>query len=160
MKQYILKTPIGPLHLTASEKGLCGIHWKKQTSQVVASLDGGDAETRLLAQTVEELQEYFAGQRTSFTVPLDLHGTDFQKKVWGELLKIPYGKTFSYTDIAQRIKNRKAVRAVGSANGRNPVSIIVPCHRVIAADGTLGGYAGGLNTKTRLLDLERKTPRD
>ena len=150
--QWIMKSPIGPLHLVATDTGLRGIFWKKQDVAVVADYKAHV----ILRKTVTELEEYFSGERQTFTVPLDLIGTDFQRKVWDQLRKIPYGKTLSYSDIARKIKNDKAVRAVGTANGRNPISIIVPCHRVIAADGTLGGYAGGLPTKTRLLELEKE----
>jgi methylated-DNA-[protein]-cysteine S-methyltransferase len=107
-----------------------------------------------LVQAEAELEEYFAGRRRKFDVPLDLVGTDFQKQVWHQLLKIPYGRTCSYADIAREIENPKAVRAVGAANGRNPICVIVPCHRVIAADGSLGGYTGGLDKKRQLLTLE------
>jgi len=109
---------------------------------------------KILRETVRQLQEYFAGRRTQFDIVLGLAGTSFQKQVWKELSKIPFGKTVAYKDIAGRIKNPKAVRAVGSANGKNPVSIIIPCHRVIAADGTMGGYGGGLTVKQQLLKLE------
>jgi methylated-DNA-[protein]-cysteine S-methyltransferase len=153
--QFILKTPIGPLHLVASEKGLRGIFWRKGPAPVVTSLEGADLATRILARTATQLEKYFAGTLKSFDVPLDVAGTEFQKSVWRQLQKIPYGQTCSYSDIAARINNKKAVRAVGSANGKNPISIIVPCHRVIAADGTLGGYAGGLDTNTHLLELEK-----
>ena len=152
--QWIMSSPVGPLHLVASDKGLEGIHWSKQEVPVTPSLKGSGKEIRILAQAVKQLEEYFAGKRKTFKVPLELKGTVFQKKVWGELLKIPYGKTRAYKDIACGIRNKKAMRAVGTANGKNPISIIVPCHRVIAADGTLGGYFGGLKAKRKLLDLE------
>jgi methylated-DNA-[protein]-cysteine S-methyltransferase len=108
----------------------------------------------ILRQTTAELREYMAGQREEFTVPLELTGTEFQREVWQELCKIPYGKTCRYIDIANAIGKPKAVRAVGAANGSNPVPIIVPCHRVIGSDGTLTGYGGGLPLKRRLLQLE------
>jgi len=145
--QLKLNTLIGPLYLVASEEALYGVHWKKQSSPM--------GTNSILQQTVKELEEYFSGKRKLFEIPLSAQGTAFQKKVWSQLSKIPYGKTCSYRDIATRIQNEKAVRAVGTANGRNPISIIVPCHRVIAADGTLGGYAGGLKIKTILLELEK-----
>ncbi len=104
--------------------------------------------------TVEQLKEYFNGERKNFNIPLDLRGTDFQKKVWKELLKIPYGETISYKILSERVHNPGAVRAVGSANGANPIPIIVPCHRVINSNGKLGGYSGGLNIKEKLLELE------
>jgi methylated-DNA-[protein]-cysteine S-methyltransferase len=108
----------------------------------------------ILRQATAELREYMAGQREEFTVPLELTGTSFQREVWQELCKIPYGKTCRYIDIANAIGKPKAVRAVGAANGSNPVPIIVPCHRVIGSDGTLTGYGGGLPLKRRLLQLE------
>ena len=104
----------------------------------------------------KQLQEYFRGKRTVFDLPLQAAGTEFQVSVWKALLKIPYGQTRSYKEIAEKIKRPKAVRAVGGANGSNPVPIIIPCHRVISHDGTLGGYSAGLDIKTQLLELERK----
>jgi len=152
-QQWKMKTAIGDLYLVASPTALCGVYFDLQSAPFV------NTPTGILAQAVKELEEYFAGQRKDFTVPLEAQGTDFQKRVWSELKKIPYGKTASYQDVARRIRNEKACRAVGTANGRNPLSIIVPCHRVIAADGTLGGYGGGLPIKTRLLELERHPDR-
>lgn len=101
-----------------------------------------------------QLREYFAGERDTFEVPLDLEGTDFQKKVWLELQKIPYGKTITYKTLSERLGDAKAIRAVGKANGQNPVAIIIPCHRVIGADGGLVGYAYGIDIKEKLLQLE------
>ncbi len=101
-----------------------------------------------------ELQEYFAGRRREFTIPLDLRGTEFQLRCWRELLRIPYGETRSYAQLAEAVGSPKGFRAVGHANGQNPIAIIVPCHRVIASDGTLGGYGGGLRIKEELLRLE------
>jgi len=106
-------------------------------------------------QAARELQEYAAGDRKKFTVPLDLHGTEFQKKVWKALRSIPYGRTKSYGEVARLVGNPLAARAVGMANHENPVAIVVPCHRVIAADGSLGGYAGGLRKKSTILQLEK-----
>lgn len=154
--QYIFDSVIGPLHLVASEKGLQGIFWKRQSAPVVKSLKSSDLPIQFLATAIKQLNEYFDGKRQNFDLPFDIQGTEFQKQVWNQLKKIPYGKTCSYSDIARKIKNDKAVRAVGTANGRNPMSIMVPCHRVIAANGTLGGYAGGLDIKTKLLELEKK----
>lgn len=118
-------------------------------------LAGAVGDRAAFADEVRELEEYFAGTRRKFTVPFVLRGTPFQRRVWEELCRIPYGKTISYAELARRIGNPKAVRAVGLANGANPIAIIVPCHRVIGANGTLTGYGGGLNTKRFLLDLER-----
>lgn len=154
--QWILKTEFRTLYLVASEKGLQGIFWEKQKTPLASSLRARDKVTSILSATVKQLEEYFAGKRRVFDLPLDRKGTAFQEKVWTELSKIPYGTTLSYKDIARKIKNEKAVRAVGTANGKNPLSIVVPCHRVIAADGSLGGFAGGLSTKSKLLELEKQ----
>ena len=148
-EQWLMKSIVGPLYLVASEAALLGIHWRQESVPMVKTLSG------VLARTVRELEEYFTGKRREFTVPLEVEGTEFQTKVWNELKKIPYGATCSYSDIARRVESNRAVRAVGTANGRNPVSIIVPCHRVIAADGSLGGYGGGVDIKTKLLAIER-----
>ena len=156
LAQWMMESDVGPLYLVASDLGLQGVFWKKQKSPMISSLKANQPAIRHLAQTLKQLQEYFRGERRDFDLPLDVKGTEFQKKVWQQLAKIPYGQTLSYRDVAQKIKKEKAFRAVGTANGRNPLSIIVPCHRVIAADGTLGGYAGGLKIKTHLLALERQ----
>lgn len=152
--QFIMDSKIGKLHLVASDKGLQGIFFDRQPYPVLKKLNSKVKAEKIMAQAVEQIEKYFAGKTRKFTVPLDLQGTPFQKKVWKELLKIPYGKTASYKDIAKRISNPKAMRAVGSANGKNPVCVIVPCHRVIAADGSIGGYSGGLDKKKILLGLE------
>ena len=110
----------------------------------------------LCLETARQLDEYFAGQRTSFDLPLEPKGTDFQRKAWVALTSIPYGETISYGEQAKRMDNPKAVRAVGGANGKNPFSIVVPCHRVIGANGTLTGYTGGMNRKEWLLSFELK----
>ena len=154
--QFKMNSPIGTLYLVATSKGLQGVYWKKQPSPITKSLVGTQPSVRNLAQAANELEEYFDGRRKKFTLPLDLAGTPFQKSVWAQLQKIPYGGTCSYKDIASKIKNSKAVRAVGSANGKNPLCIIIPCHRVIASDGSPGGYSGGTSLKTRLLTLEKK----
>ena len=154
--QWLMKSKIGPLYLVASEKGLQGVFWKSQPVTTLKSLKGTDANLEILNQTVLQIKEYLKGERRDFTIPFDLQGTEFQKKVWNQLRKIPYGKTYSYQEIARKLKNPKAVRAVGTANGRNPLCMIIPCHRVIAADGSLGGYSGGLGIKTKLLKLEQK----
>lgn len=112
-------------------------------------------ETELLRETIKQLKEYLDGKRTLFDLPLEPKGTEFQKKVWNALKEIPYGETRSYGEIAKIIGNEKAARAVGMANNKNPIAIIVPCHRVIGANGKLVGYAGGLDLKEKLLDLEK-----
>lgn len=154
--QWTLESKVGRLYLVASEAGIQGVFWKKQAAVAMASsLRSSAPEIKILAMAVRQLTEYLAGKRQAFELPLDVQGTIFQKQVWKQLSQIPYGKTFSYKDVAGRIKNPKAVRAVGSANGKNPLCIIVPCHRVVAANGTLGGYSGGPAIKTQLLALEK-----
>ena len=155
--QWRVNSKVGSLYLVASEKGLQGIFWKKQSEPMAKSLKETGAEIKILSKAVRELGEYFEGKRKKFDLPLTFNGTPFQNRVWKELYKIPYGKTYSYKDVADRIKNSKAVRAVGTANGKNPFCIVVPCHRVIAADGSIGGYSGGLGIKIKLLRLEQKT---
>jgi methylated-DNA-[protein]-cysteine S-methyltransferase len=152
--QYAMKSKIGPLYLVASKEGLQGVYFNKQRIKSVRKLGPSKPEEKILSDTVRQVEEYFAGQRKRFDLAFDLSGTAFQKHVWRELFKIPFGRTVSYKEIAQRIKNPKAVRAVGSANGKNPVCIIIPCHRVIAADGSIGGYSGGIHIKQKLLKLE------
>lgn len=117
-------------------------------------------DSPLLTEAFRQLEEYLRGERKSFDLPLELRGTDFQRRVWQELLKIPYGETVSYKDIAERAGNPYAARAVGMANHNNPIAIIVPCHRVICADGRLGGYAGGIDLKRALITLERQLKRE
>lgn len=146
------------LYLVATENGICGVHSKKQNiPSFKNNKDLKKIEDHLLLAE-KQLTDYFKGKRKSFNIPLDLHGTSFQKKVWAELLKIPYGKTRSYKEIAVDLKDSHASRAVGTANSKNPVWIIVPCHRVIASNGSLGGYAGGINMKKNLLTLEKGVP--
>lgn len=154
--QKKIKSPIGELFLVASDKGLQGIFWENQNHPVIK--DSHSAPAIFLKDTEHQLDLYFSGDLKSFTVTLDLVGTDFQKRVWKQLLKIPYGKTKSYKDIATAIGDSKACRAVGTANGKNPICIIVPCHRVVAANGTLGGYSGGLHIKEKLLEIEKISP--
>lgn len=153
-KQWVYPSVVGPIFLSAKEDGLCGVHWQRQNTEVLPSLDQDNSQTKILRQTVRQLSEYFSGLRQHFDLPLVRSGTQFQMKVWKELEKIPYGQTLAYRDIARLIEKGNAHRAVGTANARNPLSIIVPCHRVIAADGSLGGYAGGLLLKQKLLELE------
>lgn len=145
-----------PLGIAADGDGICAVFFKGMRSFPGAVRQS----TPLLGQARRELDEYFSGTRREFDLPLSLHGTPFQKSVWRELLRIPYGRTVTYGELAERIGNPKACRAVGMANNRNPVVIIVPCHRVIGADGNLTGYAGGLDVKQKLLELERRTLSD
>ena len=151
----LVDSPIGVLKLVASEKGLVAILWEKDNPlRVRISHVMNEPLHPVLVRTEKELNEYFEGARHVFSVPLDMRGTPFQKQVWEALLGIPFGETRSYGDLAERLGNRAACRAVGAANGRNPIAIIVPCHRVIGATGKLTGFAGGLAAKAHLLRLE------
>ena len=150
--QLVVSSPVGKLRLIASDKGLVAIdvrNVKTRNDQVKNA-----AAQKILSATKMQLEQYFAGKRTAFDIPLDLEGTDFQQLAWRALCRIPFGKTISYGDQAKNIKKPKAFRAVGSANGKNPIPIIVPCHRVVAGDGSLGGYSLGLKMKKQLLALE------
>lgn len=151
-----MPSPVGVLKIVGSDKGIAGILWEQERAGRVPHLQAGllEQEHPILTEAETQLTEYFSGTRTSFDLPLDLIGTDFNKKVWHALLTIPYGETRTYGQIAERIGAPTASRAVGTANGRNPVSIVAPCHRVIGANGTLTGFAGGLETKAYLLRLE------
>ncbi len=153
--ELVVSSPVGKLRLTASQRGLVSIDVGKSVASHHSTSKDPSAQ-RVLGTASAQLSEYFAGKRTSFTVPLDFHGTEFQIESWKALGRIPYGKTISYGQQARSIGNPKACRAVGSANGKNPIPIIVPCHRVVAADGSLGGYSLGLKMKKQLLDLEGK----
>jgi methylated-DNA-[protein]-cysteine S-methyltransferase len=160
-KRYVFKTvssPVGTLRLVASEDGLAGILWENERpGRVRLSPVGEDRAHPLLVETEAQLGEYFAGRRRAFALPLDFAGTEFQKAVWQALLTIPFGETRTYAQIARQIGRPDAVRAVGSANGRNPIAIVVPCHRVVGSTGHLTGFAGGLEAKSRLLGLEGAT---
>jgi methylated-DNA-[protein]-cysteine S-methyltransferase len=151
-------SPMGQLLIAATDAGICGVYFEEHRhfkgkdgwqTAVAASL-----AAQHLAAAGEQLEQYFAGARTAFALPLDLSGTLFQRAVWNELSAIPFGKSITYAEHARRLGNPKALRAVGSAIGKNPVSIIVPCHRVIGATGEATGYAGGLQRKRFLLALE------
>lgn len=153
--QWKFDSIVGPIYLEASVTGLRGCHLEKQKTPIIKSLNGLGAAKKFLLQAESEITEYLKGDRKKFTVKLEIIGTVFQKQVWQQLRQIPFGKSLSYKEIAANIKNPKAVRAVGTANGGNNFCIIIPCHRVIAADGTLGGYSGGLPFKKKLLELEK-----
>jgi methylated-DNA-[protein]-cysteine S-methyltransferase len=161
-KRYVFKmvdSPVGRLKLVASGDGLAAILWEKDgPRRVRLNIEAEDEKHPVLVETARQLQEYFAGRRQAFAVKLDLAGTPFQRTVWTALLTIPFGETRSYGQIAKQIGRPAAVRAVGAANGRNPVSIIAPCHRVIGSTGKLTGFAGGLDAKAHLLALERFAP--
>src|SRR5262245_51620275 len=151
----VVPSPIGDLLLTSDGEALTGLH-----------MDPGDGfdidpeweqDAAVFADAISQLHAYFAGELTAFDLPLALAGTPFQKRVWAELRQIPFGQTISYQDLARQVGNPKASRAVGAANGQNPVAVIIPCHRVIASDGTLGGFGGGLERKEWLLRHENAT---
>ena len=149
-------SPVGELTLVADQRGLAAILWENDRPDRVrlgALIENPDHP--VLVETERQLGEYFAGTRRSFDVPLSFAGTDFQKRVWAALLAIPFGETRSYGEIADQLGAPGASRAVGAANGRNPISIIAPCHRVVGSNGKLTGFAGGLEAKAFLLDLER-----
>lgn len=151
-----MDSPVGKLKLVAHDHALVAILWEVEIANRVKLNDlTRDDQHPILLKTQQQLSEYFAGQRTSFDVALDFLGTAFQKQVWQALLSIPFGQTRSYKHIAEQIGNVKAVRAVGAANGKNPISIIAPCHRVVGANGKLVGFAGGLDNKEILLKLEK-----
>jgi methylated-DNA-[protein]-cysteine S-methyltransferase len=149
----LIETPMGKMTLTSADGRLTGALFGDETSSL-----GADwilsADEAVLTETAIQFNEYFEGHRLDFDLPLGAPGTAFQQRVWGELCRIPFGTTLSYGELAARVGNRNASRAVGLANGQNPIAIIVPCHRVIGANGKLVGYAGGLNRKIALLDFE------
>ena len=150
--ELVVASPVGKLRLVASEKGLVAIDVRNNAKQEVTAKN--PSAQAVLIQTKKQLEQYFAGKRTTFDVALDLVGTEFQVQAWRALCRIPFGRTISYGQQAANIKKPKAFRAVGSANGKNPIPIIVPCHRVVASDGSLGGYSLGLRMKKQLLALE------
>ncbi len=153
----VVDSPVGPLTLVAADGVLTGLYMDSQRHMPPAEIfgDGVEDTGEFFAEPSRQLRDYFAGQRTEFDMPLTLVGTPFQRRVWAALQEIPYGETVSYGELAQRIGRPTAARAVGLANGRNPVGIIVPCHRVVGSDGSLTGYGGGVERKERLLAFER-----
>ncbi len=160
MNKVFYDSPVGRLEILASDKGITEIRFSGAAPKRAGARKAPVKKPALpgnpiLAKCVRELDEYFAGRRTEFTVPLDLEGTPFQKKVWAKLLKVPCGWTTSYGELAKAVGRPGAARAVGGANHRNPVSIIVPCHRVVGSGGSLTGYGGGLARKRWLLEHER-----
>ena len=148
MYQYSYDTVIGEICIAEKDNCICNVSFE--------TLNYTKKETPLIKKTYSQLKEYFAGKRKSFNIPISANGTEFQIKVWKELQKIPYGKTATYKEIAENIGNKNASRAVGMANNKNPIAIIIPCHRVIGTKGDLTGYAGGIKLKKYLLDLEKK----
>lgn len=152
----IMPSPVGDLTLVGGDQGLAAILWENDPPERVRVAPlARDAAHPVLDEVERQLGEYFAGTRRVFDLPLDFQGTDFQKEVWAALLTIPYGETRSYAEIARTVGRPTAFRAVGAANGRNPISIVTPCHRVVGANGMLTGFAGGLETKAFLLELEQ-----
>jgi methylated-DNA-[protein]-cysteine S-methyltransferase len=154
-----IQSPVGKLTLVASDKGLVAVLWENDKPERVrlGGLIKQDNHS-VLIQAERQLSEYFTGRRNSFSVPLDMRGTHFQRGVWEALLDIPFGETKTYGQLAKQLGNPQAARAVGAASGRNPISIIVPCHRVIGSSGKLTGFAGGLEAKAQLLNMEREQP--
>jgi methylated-DNA-[protein]-cysteine S-methyltransferase len=154
-----IDSPVGQLKLIARDACLAAILWQNdRPGRVLLGPMHEDLDSDILNRTEQQLAEYFAGSRNRFDLGLDFHGTEFQKKVWNALLTSPYGETRSYLDIAIQVGNPAAVRAVGAANGKNPISIVAPCHRVIGSSGALTGFAGGLAAKELLLTLEGWLP--
>jgi len=152
-----MESPVGKLKLVASEKALVAVLWEQERpDRVRLDTPKLDQHHPILLKAERQLREYFAGERTQFELPLEPRGNEFQKKVWRALREIPFGKTRSYLDLAKAIGSPKASRAVGAANGKNPLSIVIPCHRVVGTDGALTGFAGGLETKAILLALEAR----
>ncbi|MFJ4206382.1 methylated-DNA--[protein]-cysteine S-methyltransferase [Streptomyces sviceus] len=155
MKQHtVIDSPYGPLTLVADDGVLCGLYMTDQRHRPPEETFGAP-DDGWSKEAEDQLTAYFSGERREFTLELRLHGTPFQRTVWEQLRRIPHGETRTYGELADALGNPKASRAVGLANGRNPIGIIVPCHRVVGADGSLTGYGGGLERKQRLLDFER-----
>ncbi|MCH7379491.1 MULTISPECIES: methylated-DNA--[protein]-cysteine S-methyltransferase [Acinetobacter] len=151
-----MDSPVGALKLVAHDQALVAVMWDNEDHKRVRLSELiEDRQHPMLHRVKQQLEQYFVGQRQQFDLPLDFQGTAFQQQVWQALLSIPYGETRSYKDIAIQLGNEKAVRAVGAANGKNPISIIAPCHRVIGSSGALVGFAGGLDKKQILLSLEQ-----
>ena len=157
-KQHVYKrmaSPVGVLTLVATDDGLAAVLWENdRQGRVSLNLIAEDERHPILCEAERQLNEYFTGRRDAFDLPIDVTGTPFQRRVWSALASIPFGETRSYAEIARQVGNPAAVRAVGAANGRNPLSIVTPCHRVIASSGALTGFAGGLDVKAKLLNHE------
>jgi methylated-DNA-[protein]-cysteine S-methyltransferase len=156
MNYTYLETPIGTLLIAGDDKAVRKIHFPKNGKAVAAGKDWTESAHGPVGKAVKQLREYFNGKRADFDLPLAPEGTEFQRTVWRNLQDIPYGETISYGELAKRVGNPKASRAVGAANGQNPIPIVIPCHRVIGANGKLTGFGGGLPTKEALLGLEAK----
>jgi methylated-DNA-[protein]-cysteine S-methyltransferase len=149
-----LDSPVGALSLVATDLALIALVWRRESHRSAFETAVENAQHPVLLETVRQLHEYFAGTRRAFDLPLDFRGTEFQRRAWAALLTIPYGETRTYGQMAEQIGNPTAVRAIGAANGRNPISIIAPCHRVIGMNGDLTGFGGGLDAKAWLLSHE------
>jgi methylated-DNA-[protein]-cysteine S-methyltransferase len=153
-----IESPVGKLKLVASSNALVAVLWEREEpNRIKLNAATLDPQQPILLETERQLSEYFSGERTDFDLPLQPDGSEFQKKVWRALREIPFGQTKSYLDLARAIGSSKAARAVGAANSKNPLSIIVPCHRVVGSDGSLTGFAGGIETKAALLALETRS---
>jgi methylated-DNA-[protein]-cysteine S-methyltransferase len=151
----IVDSPVGRLWLAATDAGLTHLLFASEMKNPPSPEAGGEESARILLEAERQLTEYFEKKRKAFEIPLALEGTEFQLEVWNALKAIPYGRTVSYGELAERLGKPDAIRAVGAANGANPIAIMVPCHRVIGADGKLTGYGGGLYIKRRLLEMEQ-----
>ena len=164
ISEAVIDSPVGPLRLRAHDEALIEVRFEndeaKPSGRVPASAPANEARARVLELAARQLAEYFAGERRSFDLPLDPRGTEFQLLAWSELAKIPYGETTTYGALATAVGRAKACRAIGAANGRNPLAIVVPCHRAIGANGALTGFGGGLRAKQILLDIERRASAD
>jgi methylated-DNA-[protein]-cysteine S-methyltransferase len=150
MQYALMNSPMGPVTVASTDKGIASIHFGNSVPTGVIP------DPNANRKTIEQLSEYFEGRRTQFDLPLDLEGTAFQKAVWSELVRIPYGETRTYGDIAKAVGRPGAARAVGMANHDNPIAVVIPCHRVVGRDGSLTGYAGGVHLKAQLLSIERQ----
>ncbi|MGW6904736.1 methylated-DNA--[protein]-cysteine S-methyltransferase [Streptomyces sp. NPDC054940] len=156
-KQHtVIDSPYGPLTLVAEDRALCGLYMTEQRHRPPEETFG-ERDGTPFGAAIDQLEAYFAGELKEFTLELRLNGTEFQRRVWDQLRRIPYGETRSYGDLADALGSPGASRAVGLANGKNPIGIVVPCHRVVGANGSLTGYGGGLDRKQRLLDFESGT---
>ena len=152
-----MKSPVGLLTLVATSAGLAELWFDKpEAGELRREIGRASPSHPILSDAIRQLEEYFAGTRTTFDIELDMSGTDFQRSAWNGLLQIPFGETRTYAEHAARIGRPRAVRAVGAANGQNPIAIIVPCHRLVGSDGSLTGFGGGLPAKAWLLALERE----
>jgi methylated-DNA-[protein]-cysteine S-methyltransferase len=156
LRSTVVDSPVGPLTIVASDRGVRAVMWPDDVGRVPIGAATHDPGHPIVVVAARQLAEYFAGERERFDLPLDAIGTDFQRSAWTALSTIPFATTISYGEQAALMGDRRKARAVGAANGRNPISIIVPCHRVVGADGSLTGFAGGVDTKSWLLTHERR----